>query len=65
MELCGSEPELEFSPLCMDAWQKGSVLDRQEVLAVGDIGGRLSLYRLVEHESKSKKSDCRCVCLLV
>jgi hypothetical protein len=48
--------------MCMDAWHKGGPSSREELLAVGDIGGWLTLYRLTEHESKSKKSDCRWAC---
>ena len=58
MEVCGSIPELVHSPLCMDCWRKPTSAS-EELLAVGDIGGCVSLFSLEQHWAEPKRSENR------
>ncbi|KAA6426925.1 MAG: hypothetical protein FRX49_03249 [Trebouxia sp. A1-2] len=58
MEICGSIPELAHTPVCMDCWRRPSSAT-EEVLAVGDIGGYVTLFNLAENASEPKRSENR------
>lgn len=57
-EKCGSAPELEFSPLSMDSWRQVGSLS-EEMLAVGDIGGLITTFKLAENPAEDKRSTDR------
>ncbi len=58
MELCGSIPELVHTPVCLDCWRRPTSAT-DEVLAVGDIGGYVTLYDLQQNWSEQKRSENR------
>ena len=58
MELCGSVPELVHTSVCMDCWRRPTSAT-EEVLAVGDIGGYVSLFNLQENAHEPKRSENR------
>ena len=58
MEICGSIPELAHTPVCMDCWRRPTSAT-EEVLAVGDIGGYVTLFNLAENASEPKRSENR------
>lgn len=60
MELCGSIPELVHTPVCLDCWRRPTSAT-DEVLAVGDIGGYVSLFNLEQNWSEQKRSENRSV----
>lgn len=59
MEVCGNIPELVHSPLCMDSWRKPTSAT-EELLAVGDIGGCVTVFNIEEHSTEAKRSENRC-----
>ena len=61
MEMCGSIPELMHSPLCMDSWRRPTSAT-EELLAIGDIGGCVTVFNLEEHWTEEKRSENRCSC---
>lgn len=68
MELCGSIPELVHTPVCLDCWRRPTSAT-DEVLAVGDIGGYVTLFNLEQNWSEQKRSEnrsvpagCACYC---
>ncbi len=58
MEVCGSIPELEHTPVCMDCWRRPTSAT-QEVLAVGDMAGYVTLFNLQENASEQQRSESR------
>lgn len=58
MEVCGSIPELMHSPVCMDSWRRPTSAT-EELLAVGDIGGCVTVFNLEEHATEEKRSENR------
>lgn len=58
MELCGSIPELVHTPVCLDCWRRPTSAT-DEVLAVGDIGGYVTLFNLEQNWSEQKRSESR------
>ena len=58
MEVCGSIPELVHTPVCMDCWRRPTSATA-EVLAVGDIGGYVSLFNIEENWSEQKRGENR------
>ena len=60
MEICGSIPELMHSPLCMDSWRRPTSAT-EELLAIGDIGGCVTVFNLEEHWTEEKRSENRCI----
>ncbi|KAL3152253.1 hypothetical protein ABBQ32_001332 [Trebouxia sp. C0010 RCD-2024] len=58
MEVCGSVPELVHTPVCLDCWRRPTSAT-DEVLAVGDIGGYVTLFDLQQNWSEQKRSENR------
>lgn len=58
MEVCGSIPELVHTPVCMDCWRR-PLSATEEVMAVGDIGGYVTLFNLQDNVSEPKRSENR------